>query len=108
MAADPIEPLRRAGETLKRAGADARENGHAISMKLIEQAEGNTRQAFAKMREMASAGSVGDVVKIQTDFVREQSTRAMEQAKELGDLIAQFGRNAISPLTGKTEEKSEE
>jgi len=104
MAVDPTEPFRRAGETLKRAGAEARDNGHTISMKLIEHAESNTRQAFAKMREMAAAGNVGDVVKIQAEFVREQGSRAVEQARELGELIAQFGKNAIATATEKPKE----
>jgi hypothetical protein len=40
-------------------------------------------------------------MEIQGNFIREQATRSMEQAREIGDIIAKFGRAAIEPMTAK-------
>jgi hypothetical protein len=83
------------GDAFRRAGSDAAEKGHELSMKMLEQAESNTRAVFAAMREMARAGSVSDVVRIQGEYVRDQGSRAVEQAREIGDLIARYGRATV-------------
>ena len=95
------EPLKNAGETLKNAGAKAAENGQALNLSVISHAEANAREAFNALRAAAQATSLTDVMKVQTDFVRAQGARSMEQAKELGELIARFGREAIAPMMGK-------
>lgn len=92
MAETGPDSMANAAEAFRRAGERARENGNQISAKLIEQAEENSREAFAAMRQIASAGNVADVMRIQGEFVRAQSTRAMEQARALGELIARFGQ----------------
>jgi hypothetical protein len=43
------------------------------------------------------------VMKIQGDFLRDQGTRSMGQAREIGELIMQFGRDAVAPLRGDKE-----
>ena len=101
MASDPNGPadqMRRAGDALRKAGSQAAENGNQISLKMIEQAERNTREVFAAMRQIAQASNVGDVMKIQSEFVRDQGSRAMEQAREIGDLMAQFGRDTVGGM----------
>lgn len=70
---------------------------------MIDHAEANTREAFAAMRQAAQAKSVTDVLKIQGDYIREQGGRSMTQAREIGEVIASFGREAMAPLTGKKE-----
>ena len=65
---------------------------------MIDQAERNVHEAFAAMRNAAKAKDLSEVMKIQADFLREQSARSMEQARELGELIAQVGREAVTPL----------
>ena len=76
------------------------QNNQAIGLKMIEQAETNTHEAFAAMRKAAQATDLSSVMQIQGDFLREQGTRSMAQARELGELIAQFGRDAVSTLRG--------
>lgn len=93
--------LKGAGEAIKASGEKLAANSAAMSMKMIDHAEANTREAFAAMRDAAKAASLADVLKIQGDFIREQGGRSMTQAREIGELIAQFGREAIAPLTGK-------
>jgi len=96
-----VEPMKNAGEAVKASGAKAAAGTGAVSMKMIDHAEANTREAFAAMRAAAKAGSLTEVLKIQGDFIREQGGRSMTQAREIGELIAQFGRETIAPLSGK-------
>jgi hypothetical protein len=52
------------------------------------------------MRAAASAKDLSEVMKIQGDFLRDQGSRSMSQAREIGELIMQFGRDAVAPLRG--------
>jgi hypothetical protein len=62
---------------------------------VIEHAEANTREAFAAMRAAAGAKNPADVAKIQGDYLRQQGARSLAHAREIGDLIMQFGRDAV-------------
>lgn len=90
------DAVKKAGKSLKDATTKAAENAASLNNKVIDHAEANTRAAFAAMRSAASVKSVTDLAKIQTDYVKEQGARSMTQAKEVGDLIAQFGRDAMA------------
>lgn len=95
-----VEPAQRAGEALKAGGQKIAENNSQIGVKMIDQAEQNTREAFAAMREAAAAKDLSEVMRIQGDYLREQSTRSMAQAREIGELIMQFGRDAVGTMRG--------
>jgi hypothetical protein len=90
------ESVKKAGKTIKDATTKAASNAAALNNKVIDHAEENTRAAFAAMRSAASVKSVTDLAKIQTEFVKEQGARSLSQVKEVGDLIAQFGRDAMA------------
>ena len=95
-----VEPAKRAGEAMKASGQKVAEGGATIGTKMIDQAEQNAREAFAAMREAAGAKDISDVMRIQGDYLREQGQRSMSQAREIGELIMQFGRDAVAPLRG--------
>ena len=95
-----VEPAQRAGEALKASGQKIAEGNSTIGVKMIDQAEQNTHQAFAAMREAAAAKDISDVMRIQADYMREQSNRSMAQAREIGELIMQFGRDAVGSMRG--------
>lgn len=95
------EPVKKAGETLRKSANKAVENSMAINTKVIDHAEANAREAFAAMRKVAGAKSVQEVVKVQTAFVRDQSERSAQQVREVGEMIASFGREALSMLRPK-------
>lgn len=101
-----MDPARRAGEAMRASGQKVADGSTSIGLKIIEQAESNTHQAFEAMREAAKAKDLADVMRIQGDFLREQGQRSMNQAREIGELIMQFGRDAISPMRpgGETRE----
>jgi hypothetical protein len=95
-----VNPARRAGEAMKESGGKIAEGGATIGKAMIDQAEQNAREAFAAMREAASASDLTQVMKIQGDYLREQSQRSMSQAREIGELIMKFGKDAVAPLQG--------
>ncbi len=80
------------------------EGGYAISLKMINQAEANTHEAFAAMRHAASAKDISEIMKIQGDFLREQGNRSVAQAREIGEMISQFGRDALGTLQGRVKQ----
>jgi len=96
-----VEPAKKATEAMRETSAKLAESGSTVGMKLLDQAEENTRQAFAAMRAAAQAKDLTEVMKVQGDFLREQGSRSMTQAREIGDLIVQFGKDAMAPLSGK-------
>ena len=95
-----VDPARRAGEAMKESGGKIAEGGATIGKAMIDQAEQNAREAFAAMREAASASDLTQVMKIQGDYLREQSQRSMSQAREIGEMIMKFGKDAVAPLQG--------
>ena len=95
-----LDPAKRAGEAMKESGGKIAEGGATIGKAMIDQAEQNAREAFAAMREAASAKDLTQVMKIQGDYLREQSQRSMSQAREIGEMIMKFGKDAVAPLRG--------
>ena len=95
-----VDPAKKAGEAMRASGAKIAEGGATIGAKMIDQAEANAREAFAAMRAAAQAKDLSEVMKIQGDFLRDQGSRSMGQAREIGELIMQFGRDAVAPLRG--------
>jgi len=88
----------RVGKSLG-ASSQAWAKGNAeIGLKMIDQAEQNVQQAFAAMRAAAKAKDISEVMKIQAAFVREQRERSMAQAKQIGEMIVQVGRDSVTPL----------
>lgn len=97
--------MKAAGERMRASGEKIAERGGELGMKLLDQAEQNTREAFAAMRAAAKAHDVSEVMRVQGDYLREQGSRSMAQAREIGEMIANFGREAIGRMTGRDEEK---
>lgn len=93
-----IDPARRAGEAMRASGQKVADGSATIGLKVIEQAEQNSHQAFEAMREAAGAKDLAEVMRIQGNYLREQGQRSMNQAREIGELIMQFGRDAVAPL----------
>ena len=96
-----VDPARKAGEAMRQSGAKVAEGGSTVSMKLIDQAEQNAREAFAALRAAAAAKDLSDVMKVQGEYLKEQSSRSLAQAREIGELIVKIGRESVAPLTGK-------
>jgi hypothetical protein len=101
-AAGMAEGLRAAGERMRAAGGQVAEQGSELGLKMLDQAETNTREAFRMMRAAAQANDMTEVMRLQSEYLRDQSNRAVSQAREIGELIASFGRSAIGQMTNKS------
>ena len=99
------DKMREAGEKMRASGERMAERGSEVGMKLLDQAEQNTREAFEAMRKAAKARDLSEVMHVQGEYLREQGSRSMAQAREVGEMIANFGRDAISRMTGKDDKK---
>lgn len=97
------EGWKNAGDQMKNAGQRMAEQNRQLNMRLIEQAEENAREVFNALREAAQAKSLKDVTEVQTRFLREQGKRGMDQLREIGDLIARFGREAVAPAAAEAQ-----
>lgn len=95
-----VEPAKRAGEALREGGQKVAESNQAIGLKVIDQAEANAHEAFAAMRKAAQAADLSAVMQVQADYLREQGSRSMAQAREVAELIARFGRDAVGAMKG--------
>ena len=95
--------VKKAGKSMKDMTSKAAANASALNNKVIDHAEANTHAAFAALRSAATVKSVQELAKVQADFVKEQGARSMAQVKEVGDLIAQFGRDAMAAWRPKSD-----
>lgn len=100
MMADTTKAVDDATQAMKASGETMTKGSSTIGTKMIDQAETNAHEAFAAMRKAASATDLAEVMKVQGDYLREQGQRSMSQAREIGELIMQFGRDAVAPLRG--------
>jgi len=93
------ERLKVAAETMKESSERMAESGSQLGLRLIAQAEANMHEAFAAMRAATQARDVAEVMRVQADFLRGQSSRSMEQAREIGELIVGMGRDTMDRMT---------
>lgn len=95
------DQMRGAAERMQAAGGAISDSGQQVGMKMLEQAEANTNEAFKAMRAAAKANDLSEVMRIQSEYMRDQSSRSMTQAREIGELIASFGKTAMGRMTGR-------
>ena len=98
---DITDRMKEAGEKMRASGEKMAERGGELGLKMLDQAEQNTREAFAAMRAAAKAHDLSEVMHVQGEYLREQGSRSMAQAREIGEMIANFGREAIGRMTGR-------
>ncbi len=94
------DKMQQAGEAMKATGERMADNSASVGTKMLDQAEENIRSAFAAMRAATQAKDLSEVMKIQGDYMRDQSTRAMTQAREIGEMIVQFGKETGETMRG--------
>lgn len=95
------DQMKAAAEAMQQTTQKAAASSAELGMRMLDQAEANAREAFAAMRAAASAKDVGDVMRIQGEYLREQGSRSMTQAREIAEMITGFGRDAIAQMTNK-------
>lgn len=93
------DTMRSAADRMQSAGSAMADSSSQLGTRMLDQAEANTQEAFKAMRAAAQANDVTEVMRIQAEYLREQGSRSVSQAREIGELIASFGRNAIGTMT---------
>lgn len=89
------------GDKMKQGGERLAQGGQDLGLKLLDQAETNTREAFNAMRQAAQAKDISEIMRIQGDYLREAGSRSVSQAREIGEMIASFGRETMGQFTGR-------
>ena len=74
--------VKAAGEKMRASGEKLAESGTQLGMKMLDQAEQNTREAFNAMRAAAKARDLSEVMHVQGEYLREQESRE-EEARQL-------------------------
>jgi phasin family protein len=95
------EAVKQAGKTIQDAASKAGDNASALNAKVIDHVEQNTRAAFEALRTAASVKSVQELAQIQSEFVKGAAERSQAQIKEVGELIVQFGKDAMAMFQPK-------
>lgn len=98
---DAGNAVEKAGKKIRETAEHAMHNVSVLNARVIDHAEENAKEAFAAMRKITTSKDVKDIVRIQADFVREQSARSVAQVKEVGEMIASFGRMAVESVRPK-------
>lgn len=98
---DAESTVETAGKKMRQTAEHAMANAAKLNARVIDHAEENAKEAFAALRKIATSKDVKDIVNIQTSFVKEQSARSVAQVKEVGEMIAAFGRMAVDTLKPK-------
>jgi len=95
------DAVENAGKKIRETAEHAMHNVSALNARVIDHAEENAKEAFAALRKITTSKDVKDIVRIQADFVKEQSARSVAQVKEVGEMIASFGRMAVESVRPK-------
>ena len=98
---DAGNAAQKAGKKMRETAERAMGNAAKLNARVIDHAEENAKEAFAALRKIATSKDVKDIVKIQTSFVKEQSARSVAQVREVGEMIAAFGKTALEGLKPK-------
>ena len=88
-------------DAMREAGTSVVDAGAQLGIKMLDQAEANTQEAFRAMRAAAQAGDLSAVMRVQADYLREQGSRSVAQAREIGEMIARMGKDAVDKASGR-------
>ena len=93
------DQMRSATERMQATGSAMADGSSQLGTRMLDQAEANTQEAFRAMRAAAQANDMSEVMRIQAEYLREQGSRSVSQAREIGEMIASFGRTTIGSMT---------
>lgn len=88
-----------AGSALAETGSIADEKRREILMTLISNAQANADATFEAMRDVMTADSLADSLRIQRDALREGIERNVAQVRTVASMTASGSRETIEPVT---------
>lgn len=74
----------------------------SVSEKIMQNAASNTESAFDAAQSMARAKTLPEAARLQADFIRQQSTAAAEQTKELFELSSKVAQQTFESINKAT------
>jgi phasin len=75
----------------------ARQNAKDVTEKAVSFAQQNIASSFTFIQKLVQAKDFQEVLKLQSDYVKDQMQVLSEQAKELGETTAKAAREATTP-----------
>ncbi|MEM1397001.1 MAG: phasin family protein [Pseudomonadota bacterium] len=87
-----------AGAALSETGSIADEKRRDILMTLISNAQENTDATFEAMREVMTADSLSDSLRIQRDALREGIERNVAQVRDVASMTSTGTRESMEPV----------
>ena len=75
----------------------ARQSAKDVTEKAVSFAQKNIASSFEFIQKLVQAKDFQEVLKLQTDYVKDQMQVLSEQAKELGETTAKAAREATTP-----------
>ena len=79
--------------------ANAQTHTKAIGQKVLDNTARNADALFAAAAAMARAKTIQEVAALQIDYMQKQFAIASEQAKEMFELSAGLGKQAVERMT---------
>jgi phasin len=92
-----------AQKTLETTFETAQSNGTAISLKALAALRTNTEAGFAHIEALFGVKSFGEVIELQTAFVRKQAEAISGQAKELQAVASKAVEEISAPVKSAVE-----
>jgi hypothetical protein len=100
------EPFKKATSTLKAVQDKALSSSQQINLKMLDIAKQNTTSTLEAMKSFTCASDMSEALSVQQAFVRDQAAAGMAQMREVGDMVAKVGREALAPVGDMMKPKS--
>jgi phasin len=92
-----ITAANKAVSTFEGQSETARESAKQVTEKAVTFAQKNIATSFEFVQKLVQAKDFQEVLKLQTEYVKNQMQVLSEQAKELGESTAKAAREATTP-----------
>ena len=104
---DAMEKARTAFEDLQKEAETglhtAQEHTSKISLAAIDTLRANSESTFAHLEKLVGVKSVAEVIELQTAFIRDQSEKAVDVAKNMQSLYQKAGEDMAAPAKAAAE-----
>jgi phasin len=92
-----ISAAQRTVSTLEGQAETARKGAKDVGEKAMSFAESNIASSFEFAQKLVRAKDVEEMLKLQSDYIKNQMQALSDQAKELGETTGQAARDATKP-----------
>lgn len=86
-----------AAASIETRGESARASAKDVSAKAISYAEANVAASLDHAQKLLQAKDLGDVMRLQSEYVQNQMKSLAEQASEMGQIVSRAAMDAAKP-----------